>query len=355
MEAEDINSISFTTEKSGKKKYPVNRGNPDANLVQRSNMQQTLNNKMDDIRQTENDEVENLEKYANGTKTIRDIAIEKSMSQRINAPNMANMPNMPNVDKQLGGENDLEYLNSYNSAQYGASQLKKYEEDFYKIYEQAREYGQQIRSLQNNNLENIDEYPNYDDDDDEYPNYDDDIEDWPENQDGGEDKPKRELPPRLKLMQQMAKKMRDSGKYPGLVQVNFMSIAKLMIDDIIREKKTDDINKISDDAMKLVITKADEYIKRFRDAPPKIKPIKKSKITQSNDRSNNRGNLHNSRDRERQEYPNNEENAISNGRKNNRTKSNSSKKSSKSNQYGGECSMPSIKIKDQIAMQRRFY
>ncbi|CAH6420134.1 Hypothetical protein MVR_LOCUS43 [uncultured virus] len=105
-----------------------------------------------------------------------------------------------------GGRSEDEYGytagNDWGEAQpvemTGGHDAAAYEKDFFKIYDQARQYRMRIKDV--------------------------------ENQKGGEEKKKRTLNETMKLMSTIAKKLQESGKYPDINRPLFMRVAKMIVD-----------------------------------------------------------------------------------------------------------------------------
>ncbi len=176
-----------------------------------------------------------------------------------------------NVDsdyvRQFGGKNDnLNYLDDYTSAQYNSKRLDSFEKEFVDMYNKAREFRQRIG----------------------------DVENKQKNQFGGQDdngeKKKRPLPPAIKLMQELTKIMRNTGKYPEIKQVQFIKISKMIVDDAKKQTGMQDVNETVRQAALQIVKNPEKYVERYKN---------ESKNAQSDNKSssNSRGNYSTSSNR----------------------------------------------------------
>ena len=136
--------------------------------------------------------------------------------------------------KQFGGQNEnLNYLDDYNSAQYSARKLDQYEKEFYDIYNKAKEY-----SLRASNLQN--------------------------SQYGGQEKQKRAVNSTLALMLELTKTMKDSGKYPDIKQKHFMKISKKIVDQAKSDTGSTVVNEEVRQAALRLARNPEPFVQKFR-------------------------------------------------------------------------------------------
>ena len=136
-------------------------------------------------------------------------------------------------DQYGSGNGNLNYLDNDISSKYIDS-ANTYERDLHKLFNTAREYIGRIR----------------------------DAED--KMQGGQGEKKKKEIPPSLRLMLEIAKKLNKSKKYTDIQHKNFMKIAKLILDDVkAKTGKTVIDEEVKRKALELA-DKPEEYVARYR-------------------------------------------------------------------------------------------
>jgi hypothetical protein len=145
--------------------------------------------------------------------------------------------------KQLGGKNqNLNYLDDYTSSQYNSKRLDAYEKDFIDMYNKAREYRHRIIDVENKRKNE-------------------------QSQSGGQQetqKKVRVLNPTVRLMLDLTKIMKSSGKYPEIKQSQFMQISKMIVDDAKKQTGMQEVNDtVKQSAMQLA-KNPQKYIERFK-------------------------------------------------------------------------------------------
>ena len=150
-------------------------------------------------------------------------------------------------EEMVGAGEDLTYLDDFTSPQYGAADADKREQEFRQIYDKAQEYRQRLSAVQTAGKE------------------------------------KRELPAGIVLMQEIAAILRESGKFPDLKHINFMSVGKLIIDDLKEKEGTTNVEDIRKKAIEIAKNRPEKYVERFRSMPKKEKKSKKQKGGEDDD------------------------------------------------------------------------
>lgn len=129
------------------------------------------------------------------------------------------------------------------SVQYGGENLDQYEQDIYNIFSKAREYRQRINNVQQKM----------------YGGADDDAGD----DTGIKKKKKREPNPTFLATINLAKVLRDSGKYPDIAFKHFIKIANTIWKSAKVESKSDDVEKINVVALRIA-KNPDKFIEEFQ-------------------------------------------------------------------------------------------
>lgn len=167
--------------------------------------------------------------------------------------------------KQFGGKNEnINYMDDYTSSQYNSKRLESYEKDFMDLYNKAREFRQRVINVENEH------------------------NDINRNQYGGQgengEKKKRPLPPAIRLMQELSKIMRESGKYSEFKPAQLIKISKMIVDDAKKQTGMQEINETVRQAALQIVKNPDEYIKRFKNEQASLGNSNNS--SSSNSRSN---------------------------------------------------------------------
>ena len=156
--------------------------------------------------------------------------------------------------KMTGGDDSLDYLNDYSSAQYNLKSLDKYEQDFYHVYDKARQYRERVMKTQF-------------------------------EMNGGEDKPKKKMPRTVLIMLAISAEIRKSGKYTQYKQPQLMKISKFILDDA---KKQLGINEVTESDWDKIETKAmglaknpEKYIQQYESSKETTDKEKNSVVSSS--------------------------------------------------------------------------
>lgn len=169
---------------------------------------------------------------------------------------------------QYGGKNNnLNYMDDYTSGKYNSAALDSYEKDLYNIFEKARNYRKKIENIM----------------------------------EGGQDtetseKKKRQLNPTVRLMLDMSKVMKDSGKYPGLRQSHFMKISKAILLDAKKKVGTTDITEEVKETALRMAKNAEQYVNKFKSEGGLESSASKGNIRSISDGKKRRSNSRNSSD-----------------------------------------------------------
>lgn len=138
-------------------------------------------------------------------------------------------------NNQIGGDDNLDYLDDFSSAQYNKNRdMKSYEKDFYEIFRKAKEYR--------------------------------------DNMSGGQRKKssdrtgKKELSPALRLMLDMTSNIKSVKGVqtinPECKHINFIQVSKRIVDDL---KKKYDVDQLTDEMQEEALSISKEMPREYRE------------------------------------------------------------------------------------------
>lgn len=237
-------------------------------LVDRSNKESTERGKKEETNRQEREDLRNWE-LGNRTQSVSELASESILRNRNS--DRSNAPQRTPSQISETNTNQPSDRQSDTGAQIGGSDLEKYEKDFYDVYNKAREYRRRVVDLENRMLGG--------------------------QSSTGDSKPKKKLNATMKRMIDMVGELKNNfaGANPDIKHVEWMSVAKLIIDDardilaMVRKISNPKDIPIDDPELKREINdrvaRATEFISKFRTMPKKKKEARSNRRNKRNLRS----------------------------------------------------------------------